>query len=177
MKSLLRHERITQLYSVNKSLYKSNSCIAYTKVTPLWLWNVTWSKMHYNFSCFLYRQLLFCRVILGRAFLQFSAMKMAHAPPGHHAVIGRPSVGGLAFAEYVIYRGEQVRYHFSATILIKLHANLVLNQISVRWQNLVSQKSEMFRRGKKKWHLRRWRDKTLYLKNVKCSGEGINSTT
>ena len=36
-------------------------------------------------------------------------MKIAHAPPGHHSVIGRPSVGGLSHAEYVIYRGEQVR--------------------------------------------------------------------
>ncbi len=35
-------------------------------------------------------------------------MKMAHAPPGHHSVTGRPSVNGLALAEYVIYRGEQV---------------------------------------------------------------------
>lgn len=35
-------------------------------------------------------------------------MKMAHAPPGHHSVIGRPSAGGLHFAEYVVYRGEQV---------------------------------------------------------------------
>lgn len=35
---------------------------------------------------------------------------MAHAPPGHHSVIGRPSVNGLAYAEYVIYRGEQVWY-------------------------------------------------------------------
>lgn len=39
---------------------------------------------------------------------------MAHAPPGHHSVIGRPSVGGLHFPEYVVYRGEQVR--FSSTI-------------------------------------------------------------
>ncbi|KAI2548884.1 TNKS isoform 12, partial [Pan troglodytes] len=45
---------------------------------------------------------------LGKSFLQFSTMKMAHAPPGHHSVIGRPSVNGLAYAEYVIYRGEQV---------------------------------------------------------------------
>lgn len=52
--------------------------------------------------------MLFCRVSLGKSFLQFSAMKMAHAPPGHHSVIGRPSVNGLAYAEYVIYRGEQV---------------------------------------------------------------------
>lgn len=36
-------------------------------------------------------------------------MKMAHAPPGHHSVVGRPSVGGLSFPEYVVYRGEQVR--------------------------------------------------------------------
>ena len=57
------------------------------------------------------RQLLLCRVTLGKSFLQFSAMKMAHAPPGHHSVIGRPSIGGLTFAEYVVYRGEQVRVH------------------------------------------------------------------
>lgn len=55
-----------------------------------------------------YRQLLLCRVALGKSFLQYSAMKMAHAPPGHHSVIGRPSAGGLHFAEYVVYRGEQV---------------------------------------------------------------------
>lgn len=29
-----------------------------------------------------FRQLLLCRVALGKSFLQFSAMKMAHAPPG-----------------------------------------------------------------------------------------------
>lgn len=56
-----------------------------------------------------YRQLLLCRVALGKSFLQYSAMKMAHAPPGHHSVIGRPSAGGLHFTEYVVYRGEQVR--------------------------------------------------------------------
>ena len=37
-------------------------------------------------------------------------MKMAHSPPGHHSVIGRPSTGGLSFAEYVVYRGEQVMF-------------------------------------------------------------------
>ena len=47
---------------------------------------------------------------LGKSFLQFNAMKMAHAPPGHHSVVGRPSVGGLAYPEYVVYRGEQVEY-------------------------------------------------------------------
>lgn len=57
---------------------------------------------------FPFRQMLFCRVTLGKSFLQFSTMKMAHAPPGQHSVIGRPSVNGLAYAEYVIYRGEQV---------------------------------------------------------------------
>lgn len=59
---------------------------------------------------FLVRQLLLCRVALGKSFLQFSAMKMAHAPPGHHSVIGRPSAGGLHFPEYVVYRGEQVSF-------------------------------------------------------------------
>lgn len=40
-------------------------------------------------------------------------MKMAHAPPGHHSVIGRPNSGGLCYPEYVVYRGEQVNYTFS----------------------------------------------------------------
>ena len=35
-------------------------------------------------------------------------MKMAHAPPGHNSVIGRPNAGGLSYPEYVVYRGEQV---------------------------------------------------------------------
>uniref|UniRef100_A0A4W3J876 Poly [ADP-ribose] polymerase n=1 Tax=Callorhinchus milii TaxID=7868 RepID=A0A4W3J876_CALMI len=62
---------------------------------------------HKDRSCYIcHRQMLFCRVTLGKSFLQFSAMKMAHAPPGHHSVIGRPSVNGLAYAEYVIYRGD-----------------------------------------------------------------------
>ena len=60
-------------------------------------------------QCFLTcRQLLLCRVALGKPFYQFSAVKMAHAPPGDHSVIGRPSSEGLSFAEYVVYRGEQV---------------------------------------------------------------------
>uniref|UniRef100_A0A182UH31 Poly [ADP-ribose] polymerase n=1 Tax=Anopheles melas TaxID=34690 RepID=A0A182UH31_9DIPT len=64
---------------------------------------------HKDKSCYqCHRQLLLCRVALGKSFLQFSAMKMAHAPPGHHSVIGRPSAGGLHFPEYVVYRGEQV---------------------------------------------------------------------
>ena len=64
-----------------------------------------WLYFPRNFLC---RQLLLCRVALGKSFLQFNAMKMAHAPPGHHSVVGRPSVGGLSFPEYVVYRGEQV---------------------------------------------------------------------
>uniref|UniRef100_I3RSE8 Poly [ADP-ribose] polymerase n=1 Tax=Drosophila buzzatii TaxID=7264 RepID=I3RSE8_DROBU len=63
---------------------------------------------HKDKSCYVCpRQLLLCRVALGKSFLQYSAMKMAHAPPGHHSVVGRPSTGGLHFAEYVVYRGEQ----------------------------------------------------------------------
>ncbi|XP_072177644.1 poly [ADP-ribose] polymerase tankyrase-2-like [Diadema setosum] len=74
---------------------------------------------HKDRSCYIcHRQLLFCRVTLGKAFLQFSAMKMAHAPPGHHSVIGRPSVGGLAYAEYVIYRGEQAFPEYLITFQI-----------------------------------------------------------
>uniref|UniRef100_A0A8C9L4V8 Poly [ADP-ribose] polymerase n=1 Tax=Pavo cristatus TaxID=9049 RepID=A0A8C9L4V8_PAVCR len=71
---------------------------------------------HKDRSCYIcHRQMLFCRVTLGKSFLQFSTMKMAHAPPGHHSVIGRPSVNGLAYAEYVIYRGEQVDYKINSS--------------------------------------------------------------
>ena len=38
---------------------------------------------------------------------QLTAVRTAHAPPGHHSVIGQPSAGGLNYPEYVIYRGEQ----------------------------------------------------------------------
>ncbi|CAG04910.1 unnamed protein product, partial [Tetraodon nigroviridis] len=71
-----------------------------------------------NGGCLCARQMLFCRVTLGKSFLQFSAMKMAHAPPGHHSVIGRPSVNGLAYAEYVIYRGEQAYPEYLITYQI-----------------------------------------------------------
>lgn len=50
-----------------------------------------------------------CRVTLGKPVEQYNAIKIAHAPPGHHSVIGRPSTGGLHYPEYAIYRGEQVR--------------------------------------------------------------------
>lgn len=46
---------------------------------------------------------------LGKPVEQITATRIAHAPPGHHSVIGRPSAGGLNYPEYVIYRGEQVR--------------------------------------------------------------------
>lgn len=59
--------------------------------------------------------MLLCRVCLGRSFLQFNASKLAHAPPGHHSVIGRPSQGGLVYPEYVIYRGEQAYPEYSIT--------------------------------------------------------------
>ena len=69
-------------------------------------------------SCCFDRHLLLCRVTLGKSFLQFSAMKMAHAPPGHHSVMGRPSAGGLNFPEYVVYRGEQAYPEYLITYQI-----------------------------------------------------------
>ena len=60
-------------------------------------------------SSFSSRRLLLCRVTLGKPVEQITATRIAHAPPGHHSVIGRPSAGGLNYPEYVIYRGEQVR--------------------------------------------------------------------
>lgn len=64
-----------------------------------------------------------CRVTLGKSFVQYNAIKIAHAPPGHHSVMGTPSVGGLNFSEYVVYRGEQVNYvmnniHFISLLLV-----------------------------------------------------------
>lgn len=60
---------------------------------------------------YVYRKLLLCRVTLGKPMEQYTAIRIAHAPPGHHSVIGRPSAGGLNYPEYVIYRGEQVCVH------------------------------------------------------------------
>ncbi|CAH3026378.1 unnamed protein product, partial [Porites evermanni] len=68
-------------------------------------------------------QLLLCRVVLGKPFYQFSAVKMAHAPPGHHSVIGRPSSEGLSFAEYVVYRGEQAYPEYLITYKIVKPSN------------------------------------------------------
>ncbi|KPJ02272.1 Tankyrase-1 [Papilio xuthus] len=74
---------------------------------------------HKDRSCYLcHRQMLLCRVTLGRAFQLSSAMKMAHAPPGHHSVAGRPSHGGLCFPEYVVYRGEQTYPEYLITYQI-----------------------------------------------------------
>ncbi|XP_049821633.1 poly [ADP-ribose] polymerase tankyrase isoform X3 [Aethina tumida] len=74
---------------------------------------------HKDRSCYsCHRHLLLCRVTLGKSFLQFSAMKMAHAPPGHHSVAGRPSAGGLNFPEYVVYRGEQAYPEYFVTYQI-----------------------------------------------------------
>uniref|UniRef100_UPI001ED84CE7 poly [ADP-ribose] polymerase tankyrase-2-like isoform X2 n=1 Tax=Scatophagus argus TaxID=75038 RepID=UPI001ED84CE7 len=79
----------------------------------------TGCPLHKERSCYVcHRHLLFCRVTLGKSFLQFSAMKMAHSPPGHHSVTGRPSVNGLALAEYVIYRGEQAYPEYLITYQI-----------------------------------------------------------
>ncbi|XP_078033408.1 tankyrase isoform X2 [Augochlora pura] len=74
---------------------------------------------HKDRSCYIcHRHLLLCRVTLGKSFLHFSAMKMAHAPPGHHSVMGRPSQGGLFFPEYVVYRGEQAYPEYLITYQI-----------------------------------------------------------
>eukprot|EP00111_Clytia_hemisphaerica_P001648 TCONS_00004672-protein len=63
---------------------------------------------HKDRSCYeCKRQIILCRVTLGKPYFQLAAMKMAHSPPGHHSVIGRPNSGGLCYPEYVVYRGEQ----------------------------------------------------------------------
>jgi len=74
---------------------------------------------HKDRSCYsCHRQLLLCRVTIGKSFLQFSAMRMAHAPPGHHSIVGRPSTGGLTYPEYVVYRGEQAYPEYLITYQI-----------------------------------------------------------
>lgn len=75
--------------------------------------------LHKDRSCYVCRrQMLLCRTALGKSFFQFSALKMAHAPPGHHSIVGRPSGGGLTFPEYVIYRGEQAYPEYIITYQI-----------------------------------------------------------
>jgi len=74
---------------------------------------------HKDRSCYdCKRQVILCRVTLGKPFFQFTAMKMAHAPPGHHSVIGRPNSGGLCYPEYVVYRGEQAYPEYLITYKI-----------------------------------------------------------
>ena len=65
----------------------------------------------------LHRKLLLCRVTLGKPHESLSAFRMAHAPPGHHSVVGVPSPGGLSFSEFVIYRGEQVYDHVMPVVM------------------------------------------------------------
>ncbi|CDW57235.1 tankyrase 1 [Trichuris trichiura] len=66
---------------------------------------------HKDKSCYVcLRYLLLCRVTLGKSFVHSASMKLAHAPPGHHSILGRPSSAGLAYPEYVIYRGEQANF-------------------------------------------------------------------
>lgn len=89
------------------------------------------------------RHLLFCRVILGKSFLQFSAMKMAHSPPGHHFVTGRPSVNGLALAEYVIYRGEQVRNTSSSLELYFWIKSVVWSLRNIKYFGLIKSFEEI----------------------------------
>jgi len=77
--------------------------------------------VHQLKSCYTcHRSLLLCRVALGKSFLQFSALKISHSPPGHHSVVGRPSnaPGGLHFPEFVIYRGEQAYPEYLVTYQI-----------------------------------------------------------
>merc|ERR1712004_772921 len=63
---------------------------------------------HRDKSCYICdRKILLCTVILGKSYQQYSSLKVAHAPPGHHSLSGLPSEDGLKYAEHVIYRGEQ----------------------------------------------------------------------
>ena len=91
-------------YVIGEIFKNESICKSY-----IWIYQLQIDSPFIILSSSNFRQLLLCRVALGKSFLQFNAMKMAHAPPGHHSVVGRPSVGGLSFPEYVVYRGEQVR--------------------------------------------------------------------
>merc|ERR1712071_286738 len=74
---------------------------------------------HHDRSCYKCpRQLLLCQVALGKQFDQFSSLKVARAPPGHHSLAGKPSPDGLMFAEHVVYRGEQAYPTFLITYKI-----------------------------------------------------------
>ena len=63
---------------------------------------------HNDKSCYICpRKMLLCEVVLGKQLVNTESVKHAHAPPGHHSLLGKPSKDGLMFAEHVIYRGEQ----------------------------------------------------------------------
>uniref|UniRef100_A0A668T9G4 Poly [ADP-ribose] polymerase n=1 Tax=Oreochromis aureus TaxID=47969 RepID=A0A668T9G4_OREAU len=107
----------------------------------------TGCPLHKDRSCYVcHRHLLFCRVTLGKSFLQFSAMKMAHSPPGHHSVTGRPSVNGLALAEYVIYRGEQVRNTWSSLELYFWMKSVVWSLRDIKYFGLIKSFEEIIMR-------------------------------
>lgn len=97
--------------------HKEKSCYLCTRltshVTTLSCDVIVMWHHHVTILC-IFRKLLLCRVTLGKPVEQFAAIKIAHAPPGHHSVIGRPSAGGLNYPEYVIYRGEQVQCMYSS---------------------------------------------------------------
>lgn len=79
----------------------------------------TGCAQHKDRSCYTCnRQMLLCRVSLGKSFYHFSPLKMAHAPPGHHSVVGKPMGGGLSYPEYVVYRGEQAYPEYLITYQI-----------------------------------------------------------
>jgi tankyrase len=53
-----------------------------------YVWGIgggTGCQKHRDKSCYQCpRQMILCRVTLGKSFLQTTAQKMAHSPPGHH---------------------------------------------------------------------------------------------
>lgn len=73
-------------------------------------------SLHSDKSCYVCsRKILLCQVLLGKQLSNTSSVKHAHAPPGHHSLLGKPSKDGLMFAEHVIYRGEQAYPTFLIT--------------------------------------------------------------
>lgn len=71
---------------------------------------------------------------------------MAHSPPGHHSVTGRPSVNGLALAEYVIYRGEQVRNTWSSLELYFWMKSVVWSLRDIKYFGLIKSFEEIIMR-------------------------------
>jgi len=52
-----------------------------------------------------------CQVALGKSFIQYNVIKIAHVPPEHPSFMETPNVDGLNYFEYIMYLGEQVIYH------------------------------------------------------------------